>query len=210
MSASYNWIDYLVLAIILWSIIAGFMRGLVKEIVSLITLVAAGIIAIIFANPLANWIASASYAQSLISSMSTHLGVDTVQSVSYIILGLSYIILFLAVLIIGAVIGSSISYAVAATGIGIINRILGGLFGMIRGVVIVIVIMFLVELTPLVGPAWAQSQFANSFQPAVNWLASLVSPKLADLKAKISQTMDSVGSQTGGFTSGLSDIYQGR
>ena len=170
------------------------------------------IVAVIFASPLANLFTASAPVQSVITTTSNSLGVSSAQPVSYIALGLSYIVLFIATLIVGAIIGSSISYALEATGINFVNRILGGVvFGSIRGFIINVVIMFLIELTPLASqPAWAESQFVHSFQPTVTWLAGMVSPSLAHLKEKLGQTLQDVNSQIGDVTGGASNLYQGK
>ncbi|OGT46148.1 MAG: hypothetical protein A3E83_04300 [Gammaproteobacteria bacterium RIFCSPHIGHO2_12_FULL_41_20] len=209
--AILNWVDYLVLSIFLGSVFVGLRRGLVKEVVSLAALVIAVIVAILFANPLANLFTASQPVQSVINSTSSSLGIDSAHPVSYVALGLSYIILFVATLIVGGIVGSSISYAVEATGIGIANRVFGGAFGIVRGFIITVVVMFLIELTPLAEQSvWTQSQFVNSFQPSVSWLAGLVSPSLANLKEKIGETLKNVNSKAGDAAGIASSIYPGQ
>src|SRR3990167_3249681 len=209
--AILNWVDYLVLSIFLRSVFVGLRRGLVKEVVSLAALVIAVIVAILFANPLANLFTASQPVQSVINSTSSSLGIDSAHPVSYVALGLSYIILFVATLIVGGIVGSSISYAVEATGIGIANRVFGGAFGIVRGFIITVVVMFLIELTPLAEQSvWTQSQFVNSFQPSVSWLAGLVSPSLANLKEKIGETLKNVNSKAGDAAWIASSIYPGQ
>ncbi len=46
--ATYTWVDYVIILIFSLSILAGFGRGFIKEAISLITLIAAFVVAIMF------------------------------------------------------------------------------------------------------------------------------------------------------------------
>ena len=55
---SLNWIDYLIIAVILISILIGLIRGFICELISLITWVAALLLAYKYVNTLAGYIVS--------------------------------------------------------------------------------------------------------------------------------------------------------
>jgi membrane protein required for colicin V production len=199
--ANFNWVDYIIVAIFILSILAGFGRGLVKEVVSLITLIAAFVVAIMFANPLATAFTSSSSVQNAVSQASTAIGASAAQPVSYLALGLSFGLLFAGTIIAGAIISSILNLAFQTGILGIGNRILGGVFGFFRGYIINLVMIFLVQLSPLGSQSWwQQSQLVGAFQPQVAWLGDLVSPSLANLKAKFGQTLQGVNSSIQNMT----------
>jgi len=190
-----NWVDYIIIAIFFFSTVAGLGRGLVKEIISLATLIAAFVVASMFASPLAAAFTGSAAVQSVTDQASTAIGMNAAQPLSYAALGLSFGLLFAATVIIGAIIGSVINLAFQVGILGIGNRILGGLFGFCRGFLINLVLIFLVQLTSFGSDAfWQQSKLVGSFQPAVQWLGNIVSPSLANLQQKFSGTLQDVTS----------------
>lgn len=191
----FNWIDYTILAIFIFSILGGFIRGGIKEIISLLTWFAAFIIAGLFANPLASYFSSSQAVQSAVSSASGTLGTTAANQVSLFSLGISFAIIFFAVILIGTMLGYLLNQAVVGSGVGIGNRLLGGIFGFGRGYLIVLVLIFLVQLSPISKEQfWSQSSLVPSFQPAVEWLSNFVQPGLASLKAKMGQSMENFDS----------------
>lgn len=192
--SNLNWVDILILLVFLFSVLAGLMRGFVKEVLSLITWIVAFTVAAMFATKLAVIFTGSEKVQSMVSSASDSIGMSAAEPISVLSIGLCFILIFVVVLIFGSIITSLVSSAVTGVGLGLINRLLGGLFGLARGFLIVVLLMFLCELTTMRDqPYWTQSQFVNSFQPAVDWVSSVVSPSLANLKEKMSDTMHKTG-----------------
>ncbi len=193
--SNFNWLDYIFLAVFLFSMLAGFGRGFVREVMSLLTLVAAFVIAAMFSNPLAVAFTSSPSVQSVVSQANSAIGVNTAQPVSYLALGLSFGLLFAGTVIAGAIITFFLNFAFQAGLLGMGNRILGAGFGLARGFIINLVVIFVLQLTPISAEAWwNQSSIVQSYQPAVVWLGGIVSPSLADLKSKMSQTLQNVNS----------------
>ncbi len=204
---SLNWVDYIILGIFLASIVAGLMRGVVKEVLSLLTWLAAFVVASLFSSTLANSFTSSSSVQSAVSTASNHIGAHAATSVSMLAIGVSFAILFIGTLIVGSLINYVISRVVQGGGISIANCLLGGIFGVLRGYLINLLVVFLVQLSPLADQAaWAQSELVRSFQPAAQWLSNIVEPKLKNLKEKVGQTLENTNAQgvihnfTGGGT----------
>lgn len=203
----FNWVDYVILSIFFVSVLAGLMRGLAKEVISLLTWAAAVVVASLFASRVAASFTGSQQVQSAISSASTTMGMNPTQSVSVLAIGTSFVGLFVITLFIGSIINYFISHAVEGQGISFANRLLGALFGLGRGVLINLVTIFLVQLTPLGHEAaWMQSQFVRSFQPAVQWLENIVQPGIDTLKSKMGQTLQNVDSQ---YLQGASELFQG-
>ncbi len=188
--SSLNWIDNIILIVFFFSVVAGLMRGLIREVISLLSWVAAFIIAVIFSSKLAATFTSSPDVQSAISNATTSIGVNAAQPVSMFSVGVSFIILFVGTLVIGSIINSFMSRAVERQGISFANRLLGSVFGLMRGFIIVMVGIFLVQLSPIQQqPYWSQSQFVNAFQPAVQWFGNIVQPGFQSLKAKVDSTL---------------------
>ena len=192
MASHYNWIDYIFIAIFLISILTGLMRGGVREIISLITWVVAFIVGSLFARPLAAAFASSPSVQSVMSNASGGLQAATDQT-SLFALGASFCVLFFGTILIGSFIGYIMNAAIERTGISIVNRFAGGIFGFGRGYLVNLVIIFLVQLTPMgEDPTWAKSSLVKDYQPAVNWLGDHVQPGLESLKSKMGETLDNL------------------
>lgn len=202
---NYNWVDYIILGVFFFSILAGLMRGIVKEVLSILTWVAAFIIASLFAGRLAELFTHSNSGQSIISGASSAAGVNAEQSISIVSLGLSFVCLFLVTLIIGSLFTNVISRAVDSAGIGIANRLFGAIFGIFRGFLINLLIVFVVQLTSLdQAESWKQSKLVPMFQPSAAWVGNLVHPGLESLKSKVGQTLQ------GATQSVIGSIYQFR
>ena len=199
-----NFVDIIILIIFFMSMIVGFVRGLVSEMISLITLIAAFVIAIMFSNSLASYFTSTSSVQAVVSQTSTAIGTNTAQPVSYIAIGVSFAILFTVTALVGSIVKYIINIPFAYGMLGFGNRILGGGFGLARGFIINLVLIFLVQLSPLGSePWWVSSSYVQAFQPAVGWLGPIVSPVLANLREKFNATLQEVNSSLQGAASKL-------
>ncbi len=196
-----NLIDILILCIFAASALVGLMRGLISEVVSLATLIAAFVIAMIFSNPLAKAFTSSSAVSNAVSQASNAIGTNAAQPVSYLAIGLSFGVLFAATVLVGAIVKSLLNVAFQAGMLGLGNRLLGAGFGLVRGFIINLVLIFLVQLSAFGdSDMWKQSKWVASFQPTVGWLGNAVSPTLSNLKAKLGDTMQGVGTQIQNLT----------
>ncbi len=181
-----NWVDYVILTIFLLSALSGLGRGLIKEVISLISLVTAFIVAAMFANPVASSFISSNKAQEAIEQTTAAVGVSTAQPASYAAIGLSFACIFAVTVLLGALIGMIINLAFQAGGGGFGNRLLGGVFGCCRAFIMCLVIIFIVQLTSFSqDDFWKNSQLIRYFQPSVIWLGNVVSPTLADLRERM-------------------------
>jgi len=121
---AFTIVDIIVLGIIALSCLFGGMRGLVKEALSLGFWIAAIILAGMFSADVADMMTG------LIDSAS-------VRKIA------AFVLIFIATVFAGALIGNLISKVTAAIGLKAVDRALGALFGIVRGVVIVTVIIML-------------------------------------------------------------------
>ncbi len=129
------WIDWVIIALLTISTLISLKRGFVREALSLVTWVAAFIVARTFHPQM----------QSLLAS--------TVET-PLVRLIAAFAILFVATLIIGAIINNLIGHLVRVTGLSATDRVLGMVFGLLRGVVVVVVAIAFTRYTPLAEDTW--------------------------------------------------------
>lgn len=118
------WIDWIIIAIVSISLIVGFLRGFVKELISL----GAWVIGI--------WLAINYHAKIAVLLPCKYEFLKTILAFTSFIIGSIIVSLFLNKLL---------EILINKAGLGIINRFLGTFFGILRGVVLVIVILLLIE-----------------------------------------------------------------
>jgi membrane protein required for colicin V production len=211
-SAVLNSVDYFVLFVFGLSMLAGYLRGFVKEVVSLITWVAASVLSTLFAGKLAATFSgtTSGAVQGAIGSVTGGAGPSMDAPLSALSIGASFVAIFLGSLFIGYIVGTVVTGITQGAGESLTNRFLGALFGGARGFVVVIVLMFIAELTPMgAQPAWTQSQFVKSFQPIVTWADKIVHPGLENLRSKAESAVQGVGTQLPDVSGALSGVLNG-
>lgn len=122
--------DYIVLFVLISSVVISTMRGLVKEILSLVGWVAAFVVANAFGAKLAPMLPSVIPGESLR-------------------LIVAFIALFLGVRVLMGLLALAIGALIEATGLSLADRGLGGLFGLGRGIVIVLAGVILCGMTSI-------------------------------------------------------------
>jgi membrane protein required for colicin V production len=154
--ATFNWIDYAIIAIIALSVLISVIRGFVREVISLVIWVAAIVVSFIFYQYIAGLLVN------IIHS-------DTIRLV------ISFVGLFLATLLLGMLINYLIGQLVSNTGLSGTDRALGIIFGIARGVILVVLLIILTGLTPLAKEeSWQQSVLIPHFLPIENWIKNLL------------------------------------
>lgn len=159
--SSFNYVDIGILGVLIFSVVMGLRRGFVSEVVSLVAIIAAFIIAGFYANPMAVYFAK--------NQSST--------PVSHLAIGVCFTILFLAVLLLGAVIRKALNTVIKVAMLSTVNRLFGGLFGFLRGCLYIIVAVFLIQLSPIAeNKSWQEAKTVLLFQPLVTWLSEQANP----------------------------------
>jgi membrane protein required for colicin V production len=117
------------LVVLLVSLLVGAWRGLVVEVLSL-----------------AGWLAAFVLAQWFAPDVAAKLPMaGAAEPVRY---AAGFVLVFVATLFASALIGFVISKLLSAVGLGFINRLLGALFGVLRGVLLILAATVVVGMTP--------------------------------------------------------------
>jgi len=156
-----NWIDIIILGILLVSALISLVRGFVREALSLVVWVGAFWVAI-------------TYSPMLEAQFAEHINTPSLR------LALSFFLLFLATLVAGGVVNFLIGQLVDRTGLSGTDRVLGMVFGAARGVAVVAALVLLAGLTPLPkDPWWQASTLLPHFQMLALWLRDFLPPDIA-------------------------------
>lgn len=150
------WVDALLLGVMLVSVLIGVVRGLVFELMSLVGWVVAYFIA--------TWI-SADVAQML--------PIGTPGSRTNLLA--AFALTFVATLLAWAIASRIVRLIIHATPLSLIDRLLGAVFGGVRGLLVLLVIVTMVSMTPLLhSPAWRESVAAPWLQAALTGLKPML------------------------------------
>lgn len=134
-----NWLDFSIIGIVLLSALLGWWRGLVIEALSLMGWVAAYVVARMFAA-------------SVEPMMPASLGAEAIRMAA------AFGLLFVATLVAASLTARALSKAVKWVGLGWMDDWMGALFGVVRGMFVVLVVVLLIGLTSLPKEAfWRES-----------------------------------------------------
>jgi membrane protein required for colicin V production len=156
--------DYAVLAIVALSMLLSVIRGLAREILALLAWVVAFVVANLFGGTLA-------------ALLPSQIPTEELRLLA------GFVGIFFVVLLLMSLVAVAVSGLVKSAGLGVEDRILGGVFGLARGTLILLVLMLLAGLTPLPKePVWRNAVFS----PPLEALAMAVKSWLpGDLSRRI-------------------------
>lgn len=153
---SFNWVDWAIIALIAVSGLISLARGFVREALSLLVWIVAGAVAWLYGGALA-----------------THLAPYIELPSARVIAGCA--ILFLLTLMLGALLTHLLGMLVQATGLSGTDRLLGVIFGVARGALLVVIAVGLLSLAPVQqDPWWQQSVLLPDFLMIADWSKNLV------------------------------------
>ncbi|AKS42405.1 CvpA family protein [Wenzhouxiangella marina] len=146
-----NGADVAILAVGLISMLVSLFRGFVREAFSLLVWVAAGYLALRASGPLS-------------VEMSPWISMPSVRLIA------AFVGVFVVVLIVGGLCNYLLGKLVEGTGLSGTDRLLGALFGLLRGAAIVLVAVIIARFTPFPNdPWWQQSQLLPRFEHLAAW-----------------------------------------
>lgn len=156
-----NWADYAILAIIALSAVISIWRGLIREVLSLLAWILAVLVAMTFMRPLANL-------------FTPYISIPSARLV------IAFMALFIAALLCGAIVNFIIARLVVSSGLSGTDRMLGIVFGVARGAIVVGILVLMAGLTPLPqDPWWEQSLLLDRFEELARWMRSYLPSELA-------------------------------
>lgn len=130
-------LDWIFLAVLLISLVVGAWRGLVYEVLSVCTWIAAFVVAQWFAPDAAQWLPMAGSAEAMRYAA-------------------GFVLVFIAAVFAGSLMAFLIKKLVAAVGLRPADRLLGAAFGLVRGMVLLLAVTVVVGMTPLHTAQWWQ------------------------------------------------------
>ena len=157
-----NWVDYLIIGIILISSGISIVRGFIKEVLSLISWI------------VAIWVAFMFFA-NFASLLTPYFDTATLR------LFIAFFVLFVVTLILGALVNHLISQLVEKTGLSGTDRALGVIFGILRGAAIVTILVLAAGVTPMPSDSWWQnSLLLQHFEDLAIWVKQFLPADVAE------------------------------
>lgn len=129
-NVNLNSLDILALLVILISVLTAFLKGLTRELISLVSVVAGLVLAFLFYSEAAEWAAK--------------FGLESASASFF-----GFLAIFAASIIAGVVLSFLAERLLATLHLKWIDRMLGGVFGMIRGGLIVSVVFLALTAFPV-------------------------------------------------------------
>ena len=129
------WVDYIIIAIVVISTLISLIKGFVQQVISLATWLLAFFLALRFAP-------------SLSGHLEQYISLEAARQ------GVAFFLIFISVVLLGGIISFIASKLVSAVHLSLGDRLLGLIFGALRGVVIVLTLTFFIGMSPLVDEIW--------------------------------------------------------
>lgn len=149
-----TWVDYSLLGLVGISGLLGLLRGFVRELLSLMT-----------------WVASVWVAIHFSDHFAPHL--ENLVEPGPLRKAAAFCILLFASLVVGALLGAVVGKLLSSAGLSGTDRLVGLVFGLMRGGLLVALLLAVAERTPMPqAPWWKQSVVIPWFKPVTGWIGS--------------------------------------
>ncbi len=155
-----GWLDIVLAIILLGTVIAGLVKGLIKEAVGIAAAIGGFFIAARWYKPVAVWL-DKSFVNPAVSKF------------------LGFILVFAAVLIVGLIVAALLSKLMIGP-LKLANHLLGGLFGLVEGMLIAGALVFALMVFPINKEALAASRLAPYCYGLTKTMVGLIPRELKD------------------------------
>jgi membrane protein required for colicin V production len=135
-----NWLDYLLLAIIVVTAVVGIVKGFVRQAVGLVAVIAGLVLAVVYYRQTAH-VFQAFVKNQLVSNF------------------LGFLLIFVIVLVAGSILGHLVTKAMVGP-LAFVNRLFGALFGLLKAVLICGILVFALVSFDVARPAVETSVLA--------------------------------------------------
>jgi membrane protein required for colicin V production len=160
LGSQLGWVDWALLAVLVVSVAVGLWRGLVFEVLSL-----------------AGWVVAFIAAQAFAPGVAAVLPIGVPGSA--LNHGVAFALTFLLALIVWALGSRLLRLIIHATPLQPVDRVLGGMFGLARGAVLLLAVATVVMLSPAQrSSAWQQSRGAAWLATALQGLKPVLAEAL--------------------------------
>ena len=149
--AALNWVDLTIIALVCASGVFGAMSGFIKEFIGLVIWVVAGLV---------SW----RFAPQLAVELTPWLSLESTR-----IMGAAAI-LFTLTLVLGALLSRALDTLVTASGMKGTDRFVGLIFGILRGVCVLVFVAGLLQAAPVQNdPWWRESRLLPDLVRIADW-----------------------------------------
>lgn len=163
MSNFTSWVDWALLVLLAGSALLGLWRGLVFELLSIAGWLIAYFGAPVLAPVVESWLPQQRFDASLLH-----------------VLGL--VLSFILILLVWSLGAKLVRALLHATPLSVIDRLLGGLFGCLRGLLVCLTLAVLIGMTPAKDwPSWRGSQIASGLQQLMHEVRPVLPDELLKL-----------------------------
>jgi membrane protein required for colicin V production len=133
-----NGFDFALIAVVSLSTLFAFARGVVRELIALATWVVGIVAAFMYSGTVA-----ALFSRLDLNPAAKHV--------------LAFALILIAVMIAGALVARTMSGIIKAIGLGFVDRLLGAVFGLVRGLAVVVLFALIAGVTALPKQDWWQN-----------------------------------------------------
>ena len=153
-------LDWVLLAVLLVSALLGLWRGLVYEVLSVVSWIAAFVLAQWLAPEMARYLPLSGFSESIRHAA-------------------GFVLVFVLAVFAGGLVALVVKKLVSAVGLSPVDRLLGGIFGLVRGVILLLAATLVVGMTPVRSTlAWQDSVGVGVLGAAVKGLKPVLPQEL--------------------------------
>jgi len=149
---TWNWLDWILAAIAVLSVVGAVVKGFVRELISLAAVIAGLVVAALGYTRAAAWF-------------------EDLTKSHEVALGLGFLVLFLGALLVGALASHLAGKLIKAAGLVWFDRFLGGVFGLARGILEDCVLLLVLVAFSIKPEAVRQSMLAPYVMAGAHVLA---------------------------------------